>query len=280
MEQHGLGAPPDTWKELEEMAAKVHSPEIAGVGMRCAKKSGQVGLHYPMVLAANGGRIVKDYPKDMHPSLDEPVAIESAKYFARLMQNYSFQGVLTSAWQENVVQFQQGKLAFYPDANELTGQILDPEKSTVVDRTNFAVVPRGSAKRVAASGVHGLGVPKNSPDKELGYKFIEWALSDEVMFENSMRHEYPASIRPAVMMRKDFLEKYDWGEGNYVKVVSETFAKYADPLYRPHTPEWRQIEEIIGIAMSGILTGQAEVEKALGEANEAIFKVFQEAGYY
>ncbi|UCF98400.1 MAG: sugar ABC transporter substrate-binding protein [Spirochaetaceae bacterium] len=280
LEQHGLGAPPDTWTELEEMAKKVHSSEIAGVGMRCAKKSGQVGLHYPMVLAANGGSIVKDYPNDMHPSLDEPVAIESAKYFARLMQNYGFQGVLTSAWQENVVQFQQGKLAFYPDANVLTGQILDPEKSTVVDKTDFAVVPRGSAKRVAASGVHSLGVPKNSPEKELGYKFIEWALSDEVQFDNAMKHDYPALIRPELMMRKDFLEKYDWGDGNYVKVVSETFAKYADALYRPHTPEWRQIEEIIGIAMSSILTGQAEVEKALGQANEEVFKVFQEAGYY
>jgi ABC-type glycerol-3-phosphate transport system substrate-binding protein len=280
LKQHGLAAPPDTWDELEEMAAKVHSSEIAGVGMRCSKKSGQVGLHYPMVLAANGGGIVKDYPRDMHPSLTDPVAIESAKYFVRLMTNYGFQGVLTSAWQENVVQFQQGKLAFYPDANVLTGQILDPEKSTVVDKTDFAVVPRGSVKRVAASGVHSLGVPKNSPEKELGYKFIEWALSDEVQFDNAMKHDYPALIRPELMMRKDFLEKYNWGNGNYVKVVSETFAKYADALYRPHTPEWRQLEEIIGIAMSSVLTGQTEVEKALAEANEAIFKVFKEAGYY
>lgn len=280
LEQHGLGAPPDTWNELEEMASKVHSSEIAGVAMRCAKKSGQVGLHYPMVLAANGGSIVKDYPNDMHPSLDEPVAIESAKYFARLMQNYGFQGVLTSAWQPIVVQFQQGKLAFYPDANVLTGQILDPEKSTVVDKTDFAVVPRGTAKRVAASGVHSLGVPKNSPEQELGYKFIEWALSDEVQFDNAMKHDYPALIRPELMMRPDFLEKYNWGDGNYVKVVSETFAKYADALYRPHTPEWRQIEEIIGIAMSSILTGQAEAEQALQEANEAVYKVYQEAGYY
>ncbi|MBN2552651.1 MAG: sugar ABC transporter substrate-binding protein [Spirochaetales bacterium] len=280
LDQHGLGAPPDTWNELEQMAAKVHSPEISGVGMRCSKKSGQVGLHYPMVLAANGGGIVKDYPRDMHPSLDEPVAIESAKYFARLLQNYGFQGVLTSAWQENVVQFQQGRLAFYPDANVLTGQILNPEKSTVVDRTGFAVVPRGTAKRVAASGVHSLGVPKNSPEKELGYKFIEWALSDEVQFDNAMKHDYPALIRPELMMRAEFLEKYNWGNGKYVEVVSETFAKYADALYRPHTPEWSQIEEIIGIALSKILTGQEEVEKALGQANREVFTVFQEAGYY
>jgi multiple sugar transport system substrate-binding protein len=232
-----------------------------------------------MVLVANGGAIVKDYPKDMHPTLDQPVAIETAEYFARVVQNYGFQGVLSAAWQENVVAFQQGRLAFFPDATAITGQLMDPKKATAIDQTGFAIVPRGTKNRVAASGVHGLGIPKNSQNKELGYKFIEWALSEEIQFENSMKFQVPTLIRPNLMMRQEFLDKYNWGGGQFVEVASETFAKYADPLFRPHTPEWRQVEEIIGIAMSNVLTGQAEAKKALTEANQAIFKVYQEAGY-
>jgi multiple sugar transport system substrate-binding protein len=277
--KHGIGAPPDTWLELEEAAKKVHSPEMAGIGMRCSKKPGQVGLIYPMVLAANGGAIVKDYPNDMHPTLDQPVAIETAEYFARVVQNYGFQGVLSSAWQESVVAFQQGRLAFFPDSTAITGQLMDPKKATAIDQTAFALVPKGSQKRVSASAVHGLGVPKNSPNKELGYKFIEWALSEEIQFDNSMKFQVPTLIRPNLMMRREFLDRYNWGGGQFVEVASQTFAKYADPLFRPHTPEWRQVEEIIGIAMSNVLTGQADAKKALTEANKEILKVYQEAGY-
>ena len=280
LDAHGIGAPPDTWAELGDVVKKVHSPDVVGIGMRGSKKGGNVGLILPMVMAANGAAMVKDYPTDMHPTVNQPAAIESARYYTDLLQNYSFQGVLTASWQENVVVFQQGKMAFYPDSNVLSGQILDAEKSVVVDKTGFAVVPRGTEARVSAAAVHGLGIPKNSADKELGYKFIEWALSEEVQLENALKHGYPAIIRPELMMRQDFQERFNWGGGQWATVCSETYAKYADPLYRPMTPEWRQVEEIFGIAMSNVLTGQAEVTEALNEANEGIYQVYKDAGYY
>ena len=280
LENNGIAAPPDTWAELEQVVKKVHTSEVVGIGMRGSKKGGNVGLILPMVMSANGASMVKNYPTDMHPSVNQPAAIESARYYARLLQNYSFQGVLTASWQENVVVFQQGKMALYPDSNVLTGQILDPEKSVVVDKTGFAVVPKGTKARVSAAAVHGLGIPKNAPDKELGYKFIEWALSEDVQLDNALKHGYPAIIRPELMMRKDFQERFNWGGGQWATVCSETYAKYADPLYRPMTPEWRQVEEIFGIAMSNVLTGQAEVTEALNEANKGIYQVYKDAGYY
>jgi len=224
--------------------------------------------------------MVKKYPEDMHPTLDEPTAIESAEYFCRILREYGFPGVLTASWQENVVAFQQGKLALYPDENVLTGQLMDTAKSTVVADTGIALIPKGRKARVSFSPVHGLGVPKNSPQKVLGYKFIEWALSEEVQFKNCLTNEAPAIVRPALMLRKEYVDKYGWGEGQWAKVVSETFSKYSDPLYRPMTPEWPRVEELLAIAISGVLTGQAEVGKALAEANKEIYRVYQEAGYY
>jgi ABC-type glycerol-3-phosphate transport system substrate-binding protein len=82
------------------------------------------------------------------------------------------------------------------------------------------------------------------------------------------------------MLRKEFQERFNWGGGRWATVCSETYAKYADPLYRPMTPEWRQVEEIFGIAMSNVLTGQAEVTDALNEANKGIYQVYKDAGYY
>ena len=72
---------------------------------------------------------------------------------------------------------------------------------------------------------------------------------------------------------------FGYNKGQFPKVVAECLT-YMDPNFRPMTPEWRQVEEEIGIAMSNILTGQDKAASALKKANDAINEVYKEAGYY
>jgi ABC-type glycerol-3-phosphate transport system substrate-binding protein len=235
---------------------------------------------FPSVLEAFGGSIVRDFPNDMHPTLDEPVAIEAAEYYAEAIQNYGFPGGLTAHWLELVTAYQQGQIAMLPEAYLLSGQILDPEKSVVVDQTGFAIIPRGDDARVAAAAVHGLGIPHNAPNPELGYKYIEWILSEEMQLRNCLEHHTSSCTRGAVMSNPEYVETFGYNDGQFVEVLSETLANYADPFYRPMTPEWRQVEEEIGIAMSNVLTGQESAAEALKKANDALNEIYLEAGYY
>jgi ABC-type glycerol-3-phosphate transport system substrate-binding protein len=282
LDAHGLTKPPETWEELRDYAKKIHSEEIAGVGMRGSQVGGGVGFHAPMVLEAFGGGLVKDFPRDMHPDLDNPKSIEAAEFYADLLINYGFPGATTAHFLENVLAYQQGKVALLPLSNTVTGMILDPEKSTpeIIANTAFALIPEGPAGRVSASAVHGLGIPANSPQKELGYKFIEWALSEETQMTNCLKNNVAAITRPTLMVTDEYLEKFNWGDGLWARLVSETFDNYANPLFRPMGPEWREVEEKFAIAMGKLLTKQSGAKEALLQANKEIDQIYREAGHY
>lgn len=278
---YGIKSPPQTWQEMMMIAKKIHTPQVAAVAMRGSKASGGVGFQFPMVLKAFGGDIVKDFPKNMQPDLDNPKSIKAAEFYSELLRNYGFPGAPTGHFVEILLAVQQGRVAMFPAADVLTGQFLDPAKSVVTpDKLGFALIPKGDVARVSAGTVHGLGIPRNSQNQELGFKFMEWALSEKTQLANCLKHNTTSVTRPDLMKKREYLAKFNWGNGQWAKVVAESFSKYADPLYRPMTPEWNEVEQALGVAMSKVLTGQESAVKALTEANSQIYEIYKQAGYY
>lgn len=279
-DKFGIESPPDTWKEFEEIAKIIHSDEIAAMGMRTSKKGGAVGLMFPGVLEAFGGSIVKDFPDDMTPNLSHPNSIKAAEYYKRIHQNFGFPGGLTAHWLELITAYQQGQIAMLPESIALSGQILNPEKSVVVDKTAYALIPKGDYGRISPGAVHGLGIPHNAPNKRLGYKYIEWILSNDIQIRNCLDFHTSNTTRGSVMSDPRYIEAFGHNNGQFTDIINETLNKYVDPYFRPVTPEWRQIEEEIGIAMSNILTDQEDIESAFKKADARIYEIFEEAGYY
>jgi len=54
----------------------------------------------------------------------------------------------------------------------------------------------------------------------------------------------------------------------------------SSPDYRPLIPEWNEIGDRIGIAVSEVLTEQKTAQEALDEAAADVEKIMEEAGYY
>jgi ABC-type glycerol-3-phosphate transport system substrate-binding protein len=278
-DEFGIGTPPNTWEEFRDVAAKIHTDDVAGVGMRTSKERGGVGFYFPQILKAFGGSITKNYPDDLTPNLLAPESIEAVEYFKDITTNYGYPGIENAHYADQTINFQQGNVAMLVEGHVITGQLKNPEESTVSDKIGFAVNPKGSAGRVSANAIHGIGVPANADNKELGYKWIEWALSPEIQLRNAVENQTSSVTRPGLMLESSFKEIFDWGDGTWADVVSETFAEYASPYYRPMNPEWPQVDEIFSTAMSKIVTGQQDVRPALEQANNEIRKVYEEAGY-
>jgi ABC-type glycerol-3-phosphate transport system substrate-binding protein len=236
---------------------------------------------FPQFLYGFGGSIVKDFPnKDMHPVFDSPEAIKAVNFYATLVRDYGFKGATDAHWAEIVIAMQQGKAAIMIDGSPLVGRILDPEKSSVLGKIGFSVVPRGPAKRWPPVSGHALAIPVGSENKELAWKFIQWALSKETQLKNALMHSETALTRKSCLENSDYLKKFNWGDGEYVRVVKETFDKWAQPYYRPLTPEWPQVNDTCSIAISKVLTGEETTEKALEKANKELYRIYKEAGYF
>ena len=279
-EKFGIAAPPDTWDELMEIARKIHTPEVGAIGMRGSRERGGVMWTFPQVLYTFGGKVVKDFPNDMHPVFDSPEAIKAAEYYAELLQKYGYKGTLSAHYKDISAAMQQGKMAMLIDGYPGVGPYEDPAKSVVAGKLGFYFVPGGPSGRWPAFNAHGLTIPVGSKNKEAAWEFIKWALSLERQLRGGLEQNEIALTRKSVLLHPEYLKKYNYGGGQLMRVVAEQLDKHVKSFYRELTPEYGDVEDICGIAMSKVLADEETAEKALKEANQQLYEVYKEAGYY
>jgi multiple sugar transport system substrate-binding protein len=271
---------PDSWDELMDFAAKAKTDEVGGIGMRGSRARGGVMWHFPMVMYSYGGRIMKDFPKDMHPVFNSPEVLAAAEYYADLLNSHGFKGTVSAHWQDVVTAYQQGKTAMAIDGHPLAGRFLDPEKSVAVGKTGFGLVPKGPVTRWPPFACHAISIPAAAKNKPASWEYLKWCLSTETQLRSGVEFNEVSATRKSVLADPRFIEKYNWGDGEFLAVVSEQFDKHVKAFYRPMNAQWGDVEDATAIAMSKILAREGSAQKALDEANERIYEVNKEAGYY
>jgi multiple sugar transport system substrate-binding protein len=279
-EKFGISKPPDTWDELMQVAKKIHTPEVGAVGMRGSRVRGGVMWPFPQVLYGFGGRIVKDYPTDMHPVFDSPEAIKAAEYYAELLQKYGYKGTLSAQYKDVSLAMQQGKMAILIDGYPGVGPYEDPEKSTVAGKLRFHYVPGGPAGRWPAFGAHALAITAGSQNKQAGWEFIKWTLSTERQLRGGLEKNEMGLTRKSVLTHPEYLKKFNYADGELMKVLSVQLDQYVRAFYRPISAEWGEVEDATALAMSKVLAGEQDAASALKEANKELYEIYKEAGYY
>lgn len=69
---------PETWEDMLEVAAAVHSDETAAIAMRAAPGQGFNMFIFPMVMRAYGGNFFEDYTGgDLTPAINSPENLEA-----------------------------------------------------------------------------------------------------------------------------------------------------------------------------------------------------------
>jgi multiple sugar transport system substrate-binding protein len=279
-EKFGISKPPDTWDELMVVAKKIHTPEVGAVGMRGSRVRGGVMWPFPQVLYGYGGRIVKDYPKDMHPVFDSPEAIKAAEYYAELLQKYGYKGTLSAQYKDLSLAMQQGKMAILIDGYPGVGPYEDSEKSTVAGKLRYYYVPGGPAGRWPAFGAHALAMTAGSQHKQAGWEFIKWTLSTERQLRGGLEKNEMGLTRKSVLTHPDYIKKFNYADGELMRVLAVQLDKYVRAFYRPITAEWGEVEDATALAMSKVLAGEQDAASALREANKELYEIYKEAGYY
>ena len=75
-----------------------------------------------------------------------------------------------------------------------------------------------------------------------------------------------------------FLEKYNYGGGSWAKTLSDSFA-LAMPVYWPRDVITQaQLADVLGLALSQIVTGERSAEEAMTEAHEQSVEIQRQAG--
>jgi multiple sugar transport system substrate-binding protein len=144
----------------------------------------------------------------------------------------------------------------------------DPSKSKVVNRMGYAPMPGTSQHAGQASlGAWVLGVPSSSRHQEQAKAFILWATSKQPMKEAATRGNPPT--RKSVFEEPALVERF---RAFPAQLHSLTTARP-----RPRSPQWNEIENSFGIALSKANAGSLTAQAALVQAQADIAAIVSRA---
>jgi len=259
LEQENI-AIPKTFEELEAAAKKLHNPGqefygFAGRGERTALVKSVASYLY-----STGG----DWMVDGKASVNTPEAIKAFTYFGSLLKNYGPPGVLNFNWPQVLELFAQGKAAFATDADSLYTNVIDPEKSKVVDKVGYALLPAGDAgSRPTNAAGWGLAMSSKSNEKDAAWAFIKWATSKEIMLE--LQKKGSPGARLSVMNDPAGAQGFPPELFEVMKASIENGVAYD----RPQVISVGEARHVIGEIVQKVIQGEQNIQAVADKANAA-----------
>jgi multiple sugar transport system substrate-binding protein len=227
---------PTTFTELEAAAKKLNSDAVAGVASR-GKGAAAVTQLSSYVYNYGGQYIDKGIAV-----FDAPPAVEAIRYYGKLLGNYGPKGVTSMSWENIMPLFQAGKIAMWTDASVFYGQIVDPAKTQIpaanVGIANLPGGPKASNPFIVTSW--GIAIAKQSKNKEMAAKFLDWATSKEMATKGMLANITMA--RSSVWKDPKVVEAVNPG-----LVATRAFAaENGNPLDRPYMSAVGEARDQIG----------------------------------
>ncbi|MDQ0467602.1 ABC transporter substrate-binding protein [Labrys wisconsinensis] len=192
---------------------------------------------------------------------DSPEAIEAAALYQRLMTRSAPRGVVGFNWAECQSAFLQGRIGMWFDGVGFAPPLENPQKSRVVGKVGYSVVPKGPVVQAAPTFGDGIGVTEASAKKEAAYLYCQWAISKEmgarllqagggVPFRNSVLND--PDIRKGVTMPPSWIDAV---------AESGPVSQLCLPVIVPVT----EFRDVFGVGLTNLIGGgdpAAEMKKA------------------
>lgn len=269
LEEHNV-AVPQTMEELAEAAKKLTldtnndgKTDIYGITMR-GKRAAATSV-WAAFLHSYGGDWLDE---NRNPAIDSPEAIAAFEMYGRLLRESGPPGSTGNHWYEVVSSMSQGKVAFACDASLFYATIEDPEKSQVVGKVGYSVLPAGPKGRVPSTVVWSIFIPYLSENPEAAWMFIQWATSKDVSLRLLRNKVAGGRISPwgdaevKAMFPADFIEAFQEG------------AEIASSVWNPPVVAATEVRDVIGAVIVDAILGE-DVASSAKKAAEQMKKIME-----
>jgi len=203
---------------------------------------------------------------------DTPEAIEAAKLYQRLMTASAPPGVSGFNWAEAQSAFLQGKIGMWFDGVGFAPPLEDPDKSRVVGKVGYGVIPKGPKVHASGTFGDGIGVTSASQKKEAAYLFCQWAVSP-LMGARLLQAGAGVPFRKSILNDQKVREGVTM-PGEWVDAVagSGEISRLALPVIIPVT----EFRDVFGVALTNMIAG-ADAADELKKATEAFKPVLEKS---
>ena len=261
-------SPPETWEDMLDTAAAVHSDDTAAIALRAAPGQGFNMFIFPMIMRAYGGKFFVDYVNgDLTPAINSPETLEALNIYIKLLTEYGPLGATTYNFAEIIASIQAGKVAMTCESTAIVSQLINPEKSKFAENMGIALPPAGPAGRSPAIAVHGLGIPSSSKNPDAAAKFISWATSTETIRKIALNEVFLDFVNAPLADDPEVSAKYSSAQPGLLRTKNAAL-DLAVGHYRPLLPNWAEIGSAVGENISAALSGLMSPEEALKMAQD------------
>ena len=231
-------------------------------------------------LMGMGGKVFKDPPDNLTPTLDTAEAAKSAEWYANLLVKYGPDGILSYSDDQSMRSQMSGRANMRTQAITWMVPLAKHAESTVQKTVRYALMPQGPAGNFPGSNSHGLGIPAGSRKKEAAWEFIKWALSKETIARIVATHGYPSVCRRSIIASEKFREVLTLNGQDVASLylqVLELGGKGGYMKYRT-VPVYPQVGDKINKAIERIATKQQDAAGSMKQAQVEAVQDLQKSG--
>jgi len=264
LDKYSYPAPPETWKDLAEMAGRIQrgeragNPDFWGFVWQGAQYEGLVCDFLEFALSEGGGLV----DAEGNLTLDTPANVRALELMRALIAEYKISppNTYTEMKEEEVRSvFQMGNALFERNWPYAWG-LHQAEGSSVKDKVGIALLPKGSGGRHASAlgGWH-IGMSASSDNKEESWRLIEFIVSRPTQLGFALNLGW----NPA---RQDLYDSAELLErAPHLVTLKEVFAT-ATP--RPNVPYYSLLSRVLQAEVNAALAGVIEPAAALERAEQ------------
>lgn len=270
---------PTTWAELEQTAKTISEQGggIHGFTTNFAKQDADQNiLVWLNFLQANGVDIFDEAYK---PAFNSEAGIAATKQFMNLVP-YMPPGALAYNEGDLRTSFASGEAAMAIAWSWSYEIFQNPEfaKPEVIAGTGFSPEipgPNGAANPISMTWP--IGISASSKNKDAAWEWIKWMSNSDL--EKKMVTDKSDPKRATIVSNQYSTfndEQVNEANNGFPKIMGEAMSNAGS---KPLLPEWDQVNDILGTAITVMATG-SDVQATLDSAAKDITDIMQKAGYY
>ncbi|MHB8619985.1 MAG: extracellular solute-binding protein, partial [Chloroflexota bacterium] len=272
----GMGAP-QTWDDVEKAAKELNKPSQPLYGFVNRGGKGDTitwdWLAFYLGYSKSETGIFKDPPHDWTVTIDTPEAKEALGTYL-LLAKTAPPNVGNIGLAEQINLLAGGKAAAAVVAAAGYSTMDDPKQSAVVNKIQYAVVPKPAKGRHATmSGPFVLGIPNTLPEprQHAAMDFFKWSVTKEAQVEFLKAGSIPVRTDAYTAPGVAADPRFRFGKAMVASADS------IHPYLR--IPEGPQIFDKLGLRLNQALVGQMKPDQALKTAQDEVTAILKGAGY-
>ncbi|MEW5786099.1 MAG: sugar ABC transporter substrate-binding protein [Bacillota bacterium] len=268
LEKYGLEAP-ETTEDVLRLAAELKGKEsevypFVGRGDSSSASFGTtVGWAW-----AYGARVMDE---ELNVTVDTPEMKKAMDDFVALMSEYAPEDQASIGWDVMSEMFRQGNAAMNFEMSGFPSVYANPEISSVAGNIGVVLLKGPAGHHAQWMYGEGLGISKNSKNKEAAWLFLQWRTSLAVALQEvaeGIRLDFP----DARVYESEVYAEKSQGLEFFTELIPDILAS-VDTAYWPPVAEFDQVAEAFQKEISLAIAGDQTVEAALAKAQAEIEKI-------